>query len=131
MDISRRHQVRDITRHIGERIRYGRALRDVSQEKLGAALGVSFQQVQKYESGANRVAACTLVAIAQELQLDVGFFLRGETGAINPVEVANARREMASLRASIDDAVGTLTTLRDRLPAGVAETDPSPDPTQA
>lgn len=56
-----------IDRGIGERIRARRLEIGMSQEKLADAIGVTFQQVQKYEKGVNRVAASTLFAIAQAL----------------------------------------------------------------
>ena len=64
-----------VDRRIGQKIRARRLELGVSQEKLAAAIGVSFQQVQKYEKGLNRVAAGTLHAIAQELNTTVSEFL--------------------------------------------------------
>ena len=122
MDISRRDEVRDATRYIGDRIRAGRALTGMSQEKLGAALGITFQQVQKYEKGSNRVAACTLLAIAAELRLDIGFFLPPGSAAsvVGSVELAAIRNDIAATSALIDTAVESLAALRDRLLAGGA-----------
>jgi transcriptional regulator with XRE-family HTH domain len=60
---------------IGERIRARRLEIGMSQEKLADAIGVTFQQIQKYEKGVNRVAASTLFAIAQALDAKlVSFF---------------------------------------------------------
>lgn len=70
----------DLDVAIGARIRVRRKQLGLSQEKLGVALGVSFQQVQKYERGANRVAASTLVRIAQALDTSPSVLLgEGET----------------------------------------------------
>src|SRR5947199_1992334 len=55
-----------IDRHVGARIRHKRMMLGVSQEALGDALGVTFQQVQKYEKGMNRVGASRLQAIANK-----------------------------------------------------------------
>lgn len=63
-----------IDRHIGERIRRRRTLLGLTQEQLADALGISYQQVQKYETGANRVTAGRLFQIGQSLQCDVAFF---------------------------------------------------------
>ena len=67
-----------IDKHVGSRVRMRRMLAGVSQEKLGEALGLTFQQVQKYERGANRVSASMLVRIAQRLDTTVGELV-GET----------------------------------------------------
>jgi len=64
-------------RHVGGRIRMRRMLAGVSQEKLGGALGVTFQQVQKYEKGTNRVSASRLQQIAKMLDVPVSFFFEG------------------------------------------------------
>ncbi len=63
--------------HVGARMRLMRLERSISQCALGAAIGVSFQQVQKYEKGANRIGASTLWAIAQALKAPVGSFYDG------------------------------------------------------
>ncbi|MGY2052131.1 helix-turn-helix domain-containing protein [Methylobacterium sp. JK268] len=66
-----------IDRHVGHRVRVRRLLMGVSQEKLGDALGVTFQQIQKYEKGANRISASRLQQIAEMLGVPVGFFYEG------------------------------------------------------
>lgn len=63
--------------HIGERLRKRRTLLRVSQEKLGEQIGVSFQQVQKYEKGVNRISAGQLFHIATFLKVDVAYFYEG------------------------------------------------------
>lgn len=60
--------------HVGHRIRLRRTLLGLSQEKLGEALGITFQQVQKYERGANRVGASRLYDLASALDVPVSFF---------------------------------------------------------
>jgi transcriptional regulator with XRE-family HTH domain len=66
-----------IDRHVGTRIRGRRVGMRISQTKLGQAIGVTFQQIQKYESGTNRVGASNLFKIAQSLGVDVSFFFQG------------------------------------------------------
>lgn len=66
-----------IDRHVGTRIRGRRVGLRVSQTKLGQAIGVTFQQIQKYESGANRVGASNLFKISKALGVDVSFFFDG------------------------------------------------------
>jgi transcriptional regulator with XRE-family HTH domain len=63
-----------VDRHVGARIRMQRMVRGVSQKDLGNAVGVSFQQVQKYEKGTNRVSASRLQRIAKVLEVMPDFF---------------------------------------------------------
>lgn len=63
-----------IDAHVGKRIRLRRTLLGLSQEKLGEALGVTFQQIQKYERGTNRVGASRLYDIATALDVPISFF---------------------------------------------------------
>jgi transcriptional regulator with XRE-family HTH domain len=63
--------------HVGARIRLRRRMQGVSQEKLADALGLTFQQVQKYERGANRVSASKLYEIAAALRSPVAYFFDG------------------------------------------------------
>lgn len=66
-----------VDQHIGERIRQRRTLLGFTQEQLADALNISYQQVQKYETGANRVSASRLFQIALRLDTEVGFFFDG------------------------------------------------------
>jgi transcriptional regulator with XRE-family HTH domain len=66
-----------IDKHVGARVRMRRMLASVSQEKLGEALGLTFQQVQKYEKGTNRISASRLQNIAKILGVPVSFFFEG------------------------------------------------------
>jgi transcriptional regulator with XRE-family HTH domain len=63
--------------HVGSRVRMRRIMLDMSQTTLGDGLGISFQQVQKYENGMNRIGASRLQHIAQILQVPVAFFFDG------------------------------------------------------
>ena len=63
--------------HVGSRIRMRRQLIGMSQEKLGELLGITFQQVQKYEKGANRISASRMQNIAQVLGVPVSYFFDG------------------------------------------------------
>lgn len=67
--------------HVGSRLRIRRRILKISQEKLGEMLGVTFQQVQKYERGTNRVSASRLWKLSQLLDVPVGFFFEGLSGA--------------------------------------------------
>src|SRR4051795_4312163 len=68
-------------KHVGSRVRMRRLMLGMSQEKLGDALGLTFQQVQKYEKGTNRIAASRLQQISQILQVPVAFFFEGAPSA--------------------------------------------------
>jgi transcriptional regulator with XRE-family HTH domain len=69
-----------IDQHIGRRIRMRRMQLSTSQEKLGDALGLTFQQVQKYEKGTNRVGGSRMVQIAAALETTPAFFFEGAPG---------------------------------------------------
>jgi transcriptional regulator with XRE-family HTH domain len=71
-----------IDQHVGARVRLRRIMLGFSQEKLGLALGVTFQQVQKYEKGANRIGASRLQAISKLLDAPPSFFFDGAPTAI-------------------------------------------------
>jgi transcriptional regulator with XRE-family HTH domain len=66
-----------IDQHVGSRVRMRRMMLDMSQTTLGEALGITFQQVQKYEKGTNRVSASRLQHISHILQVPVPFFFEG------------------------------------------------------
>jgi transcriptional regulator with XRE-family HTH domain len=66
-----------IDKHVGSRVRMRRMMLGMSQEKLGDALGLTFQQVQKYEKGSNRIGASRLQQISLILQVPVSFFFEG------------------------------------------------------
>ena len=68
-------------KHVGAGVRMRRMMLSMSQEKLGDALGLTFQQVQKYEKGANRIGASRLQQIAHILQVPVSFFFDGAPNA--------------------------------------------------
>lgn len=66
--------------HVGSRIRLRRNMMGMSQEKLGENLGITFQQIQKYEKGTNRVGASRLQAIASIMGVPVAFFFEDVPG---------------------------------------------------
>lgn len=67
----------DIDAHVGSRVRLRRMTLNISQEQLGEALSLTFQQIQKYEKGQNRIGAGRLYKIAQILSVPVEFFYEG------------------------------------------------------
>lgn len=82
-------QPSSIDAHVGSRVRLRRMLIGMSQEKLGELLGLTFQQVQKYEKGANRIGASRLFDISQILGVPVSYFFDDV-----PDEVASQHRSM-------------------------------------
>jgi len=70
----REHRPSPIDVHVGSRVRLRRTLLGMSQEKLGEALGLTFQQVQKYERGVNRIGASRLFDLARVLDVPISFF---------------------------------------------------------
>lgn len=79
--------------HVGSRVRQRRTLLGLSQEKLGDALGLTFQQVQKYERGANRIGASRLFDISRVLNAPIPYFfedLANGDAAEEAMEDANA-----------------------------------------
>ncbi len=77
---SRRPNPVDI--HVGSRVRFRRMLLGMSQEKLGERLGLTFQQVQKYEKGVNRIGASRLFDLSQVLQVPIQFFYEEAPGTL-------------------------------------------------
>ena len=94
-----------IDAHVGSRVRTRRILKGLSQERLGEALGLTFQQVQKYERGANRIGASRLFDIAQVLDVPISYFfddMPPDVRAIAaPPELAPGTVRMASLDTDI------------------------------
>jgi transcriptional regulator with XRE-family HTH domain len=66
-----------IDAHVGSRVRMRRQALRMSQTVLAGALGITFQQIQKYENGTNRISASALVKVADALDVDVPFFFQG------------------------------------------------------
>src|SRR5271170_4460686 len=77
-----RSAINPTDKHVGARVRMRRLMLDMSQTKLADALGVTFQQVQKYEKGADRIGASRLQHISQILQVPVAYFFEGAPRAL-------------------------------------------------
>ena len=104
--------------HVGTRMRMRRMMLSVSQEKLGEALGVSFQQIQKYEKGSNRIGAGRLQDIANELEVPISYFYDDMPGAEQkPGFAANGVSYVSELLTSSDGVELTRAFLRVKDPA--------------
>jgi transcriptional regulator with XRE-family HTH domain len=104
---------------VGARIRETRNLRRMSQEKLAEHCGITFQQIQKYEKGTNRVGASRLLEISKVLDVPVSHFFAGaEEGTGAPPTMDAATRDVVLLmmattpevRAAIRDAIKAITS---------------------
>ncbi len=76
--------------HVGKRIRQRRWLTGMTQQGLADLVGIKFQQIQKYETGANRVSASRLWDIADALDVQVAFFFEGLRSEEDDIEVADS-----------------------------------------
>ena len=90
--------------HVGGRVRMRRRMLGVSQERLAEALGLTFQQVQKYERGANRVSASKLYDIASFLSVPIAYFFEGLT---DPIEAGAGEREPGGSEQLVHDFLMT------------------------
>jgi transcriptional regulator with XRE-family HTH domain len=91
--------------HVGKRIKLRRTLLHISQEQLAGDIGVTFQQVQKYESGHNRVSASRLFDISRVLNCPIAYFFEDigpETTGVRTTPAARSPEDMAEEAADID-----------------------------
>lgn len=101
----RRHTIRrdgphPVDIHVGSRVRLRRVLCGLTQEKLAERIGFTFQQLQKYERGANRISASVLYSLSAKLDVPVSFFFDGLEGSGQPAGAAAdqlTRRETLEL----------------------------------
>ncbi|WP_458761437.1 helix-turn-helix domain-containing protein [Afipia sp. TerB] len=92
-----------IDKYVGSRVRMRRIMLGMSQEKLGEALGLTFQQIQKYEKGTNRIGASRLQQISDIVQVPVSFFFEGGPSSASSV----AGMEEAPSPAYVSDFLAT------------------------
>lgn len=94
----------DIDRHIGARLRYLRKSHGLTQNDVGQGIGISLQQIQKYEQGTNRIAANYLWRLSTLFDVEIGYFFQGlreEGGPVvapDDVEVFEVSRKLQSIR---------------------------------
>lgn len=104
---SQKGKPHDVDIHVGSRVRLRRSALGLSQDQLGAAIGLSFQQVQKYERGANRIGASRLYEMSKVLQTPISFFfenlnnqeLKEESNASYQADPAMERETLELMRA--------------------------------
>ncbi|MDB0061898.1 helix-turn-helix domain-containing protein [Octadecabacter sp.] len=88
--------------HVGKRIRHRRWVSGTTQQQLADQVGIKFQQIQKYETGMNRVSASRLWDIAAALGVDVAFFFEGLEGNLIPKDHAGMPSDILSDKKALD-----------------------------
>ena len=102
MDMRPKNMGNEIDVHLGKRLRRRRRLLGLTQQQLAGACGVRFQQIQKYECGANRISAARLWQLSEALESPVSYFYDGLEEAIERREAANQGGEMFSRKETLD-----------------------------
>ena len=95
----------DIDLHLGKRLRRRRRLLGLTQQQLAGAVGVRFQQIQKYECGANRISAARLWQLSEALEVPIGYFYDGlsEQARLEPAhERTDSSGEMFARKETLD-----------------------------
>ena len=92
----------DIDLHLGRRLRRRRRLLGLTQQQLAVQVGIRFQQIQKYECGANRISAARLWELAEALETQVSYFYDGLAEALEPREDAVPVAEGFSRKETLD-----------------------------
>ncbi|SMX37339.1 helix-turn-helix domain-containing protein [Octadecabacter ascidiaceicola] len=88
--------------HVGKRIRHRRWVSGTTQQQLADQVGIKFQQIQKYETGMNRVSASRLWDIAAALGVEVAFFFEGLDGKLIPEELGGMPSDILSDKEALD-----------------------------
>jgi transcriptional regulator with XRE-family HTH domain len=107
-----------VDRHVGSRVRMRRMMVGMSQEKLGEACGITFQQIQKYEKGTNRIGASRLHHIARVLDVPIEFFYEGASSdqeSNGPIMIDGQSRAMTDFLATSEglELVRAFTAIKD------------------
>src|SRR5262249_9472453 len=103
LQLSRKKVPNPTDRHVGSRVRMRRIMLGMGQEQLAEALGITYQQVQKNEKGANRIGAGRLQQISQILQVPVAFFFEGAPNAAAPHDSSGSALSMAEIDDFVSD----------------------------
>jgi transcriptional regulator with XRE-family HTH domain len=107
----------DLDRRVGERLRSRRLKMGLSQSELGASAGVTFQQVQKYERGANRISASRMIQFAEKLGVAPAYFVAGfGSGSKANGDTTKTARAIESVAAS-NEGVAVLEAMAQMKPS--------------
>lgn len=93
-----RRAAHDVDRLVGQRVRERRIMLGMSQQELGARIGVAFQQAHKYESGVNRISIGRLHRIAQALEVEIAYFFEGVDAPSPPAATQQQRMLLDLMR---------------------------------
>lgn len=107
-----------VDRLVGERLRAFRLAREMSQTDLGAAMGLSFQQIQKYERGTNRISASMLVRASKALKAPVASFFPPDD--LDPDATATGKRVAGSMDSQLAECIARMTSAQRELLLQVA-----------
>lgn len=88
--------------HVGKRIRHRRWLVGMTQQQLAEQVGIKFQQIQKYETGANRVSASRLWDISRALQVSISFFFEGIEDQVEAADATEAPTDIMADKEALD-----------------------------
>ncbi|MEO0676775.1 MAG: helix-turn-helix transcriptional regulator [Pseudomonadota bacterium] len=88
--------------HVGKRIRHRRWMLGMTQQQLAETVGIKFQQIQKYETGMNRVSASRLWDMAETLEVPVSFFFEGLNGAEESENASGAPNDLMADREALE-----------------------------
>ena len=88
--------------HVGQRVRHRRWLLGMTQQQLAQSVGIKFQQIQKYETGTNRISASRLWDIADTLGVNVGFFFEGLAEQVPQKTVASVPNDILADREALE-----------------------------
>jgi transcriptional regulator with XRE-family HTH domain len=99
-----------IDAHVGKTLKTARKLRGMSQTDIALKLGVSFQQIQKYELGSNRIAASRLFELAQALDMPPALFFPETQGETPPVELTTEEATLIRSLRSVDPSIRAAVT---------------------
>jgi transcriptional regulator with XRE-family HTH domain len=104
----------DIDLHLGKRLRRRRRLLGLTQQQVATAVGIRFQQIQKYECGANRISAARLWELSEALEVPVSYFYDGLAEARDRAETADQRGEGMMARKETMDLIRAYYQLEER-----------------
>lgn len=113
--------IHPVDTHVGKRVRQLRWLRKVTQTQLADQVGIKFQQIQKYETGANRISASRLWEIAETLGVEVSYFFEGYGGSSSKkspdISCPAEAKLLAHFRSLVPAKQGTVADLTRQLAA--------------